>query len=572
MATPNHTVNNQAPATLDPVHVLPVSGDYDPTPAVRSTLTDPMFASIGNQPVSITDNAGGDVDSDAVTDLWLRIVGETVDTDADEQLKDLLSKTLLDYDKADPVLANEVFAVQAREQNNRRGQMPPPSARVLYTASDVSHPAKQMLSGADDSAFFAGLAYKYSPETLGFWFQTADAFDEFTQWFSQQVQPLLPMMSGKTTSMITQFTSLSLKGLTESLILRNADDQENEEFSFARVLIHMLMRYQHEQGRSAVANQKITQATTGVLPFTLPELFLPRTIVLVNVELHARASDKKIENEWTLINRSLRSKIKVFSNNQLSKLTALPRLRAKAAAAAANAQSNRRAASGRAAKIVFRKRRVTPAAIIAGIIRVLSRMKKVNQSQNVYKTQKISFGRPNRRDPMDPNRPGRVVSKHFLPDIHIFLDCSGSISEENYQDGIQNLIALAKKLNVNLYFNSFSHMLSQPVLLKTQNKSTKQIWNEFKNIPKVSGGTDYQQIFDYIQASKKRRERLSIILSDYGWAPSSQRTEHPKNLYYAPISVSDAEWPELRRSAERFARSMRHIEPHIHQRMIGMIR
>ena len=131
------------------------------------------------------------------------------------------------------------------------------------------------------------------------------------------------------------------------------------------------------------------------------------------------------------------------------------------------------------------------------------------------------------------------------------------------------LIRIAKKLNVNLYFNSFSHILSQETLLKVENKSTRQIWNEFRKIPKVSGGTEFKQIWDYINASPKRKRQLSLMITDFEWHAPSTREDHPANLYYAPCSAMD--WQYMVNSAKYFADSMKHIDPTVRQKLLGMV-
>ena len=92
---------------------------------------------------------------------------------------------------------------------------------------------------------------------------------------------------------------------------------------------------------------------------------------------------------------------------------------------------------------------------------------------------------------------------------------------------------------------------------------------EFRKLPKVAGGTDYKQIWDYINASEKRKRRLSLVVTDFEWGPGTKRETHPANLYYAPCSSMN--WNSIVRSAEQFAKSMRHVEPGIAQRLIGLI-
>ena len=558
------TLSGQKPAIINPVYTLPINGDYDPLPAIKKSLIDPLFEPmVAGGSAVITDATNHTLDDNAILGLLMSTVGQAVNTQAEGRMKSLFQQGLVHYDQSTPLLTNEVFAVQAGHDH----RLPNPSPRVIYTAAnDVIPSAKNLIGGhsTDDGEFFASIAYTYSPEALGFWFQSASDFDDFTAWLTQQVVNLGAVLPGTTTNLLSKFCQTNLKSLAEGYVLRADDSDANEEYSFARVIVHMLMKYQ--QINSAAWG---TQPLVGTLPFVVSELFLPRTIILVNVEAHARATPKRVENEWRLIGASISSPVKIVSNRALSKLTALPRAMAKAAARAANAQSNKNAQNGRSAKITFRKQAPTKVEIEKGLLRVLKRMKEVNRSQNVLKMTKTSFAKANRRDPMNFNLPGKVTSTHYLPDLHIYIDTSGSISEANYQQAVLMLIKLAKKLNVDLYFNSFSHVMSQEVLLRTKDKSIAKIWEEFRKMPKVSGGTDYKQIWEYINVSARRKRQLSLVVTDFEWTPTPQRHQHPVNLYYAPCSSMN--WDNILKYAENFAKSMRHVEPAIAQRLIGLV-
>ena len=559
------TVTNQKPAVLDALHTISCTGDYDPMPAIQKVLVDTLLEPLNpSAPASIVDGSGHDITGD-VLDIVMRCLGETMDPAAEKNAKALLGQTMVSYDQGTPLPVGELFAVQAGQQN----KWPAPSARVLYSAqNDVIPAAKGLLAGsADESAFFASVAYTYHPNTLGFWFQSSAAFDGFKIWLNQQVQTMAGAnaMPADTLRLLNDFANLSLKGLTESLLLRKDDSDGNDEFSFARLVIRMLMTYVDQQRKAASTGAAALD--TGIMPFTVGELFCPRSLVLVNVEAHARATAAKVTGEWNLINQSLASPVKVVSNAALSKLTSLPRAAARAAAMGARQQPGQ--PGSRSAQVKFRKAPPTKLDLFKDITRVLKRMGKVNKSQNVYRTTKTTFLKANRRNPDDFNKPGRITSVQYMPDLHVFIDTSGSISEENYQEAVLMLIRIAKKLNVNLYFNSFSHMLSQETLLKVENKSTRQIWQEFRKVPKVTGGTEFKQVWDYINASPVRKRRLSLMITDFEWSPPSRREEHPPNLYYAPCSAMD--WKYMVRSAEAYANGMQHIDPSIRQKLLGMV-
>ncbi|WP_435108135.1 hypothetical protein [Nocardiopsis synnemataformans] len=560
-------LSNQRPALLNPLHQIPIAGLYDPTPHIRAALVDPFFEPLAQgATVQVLDAQGNNLDQDAILQLIMRTMAPGVDNDAEDAVCSLYRQGLAYYTPSQ-LLANEVFVIQA----GSRHRMPPKSPMVLYTAaSDVLPAAKMLLAGRsiDGDGFFASLAYTYAPETLGFWFQSSTEFDDFTKWIDQQIHIFSSVLPADSTRLLSQFTKLKLSGLTEALVLRNEDDQENHEYAFARVIVSLLMQYEQEQEQRRRQQGSGAPPVTGVLPFLVSELFLPRTLVLVNVEAHARASAREIDKEWRMINASLHSPVKVISHRNLAKLTALPRAAAQAAAKAANASTNKYMPSGRYAQVQFRAKQPTPIDLASGLARVLKKRKEVNRSQNIFKKSRITFSKPNRRDPDDYNKPGRITSTHYLPDLHIYLDCSGSIEESNYQQAVIMLIRMAKKLNVNLYFNSFSHQLSQESLLRTQNASVNQAWRSFRQIPKVSGGTDYAQIWQYINASPKRAERISLVITDFQWLPEAHRQEHPRNLYYAPISNTD--WDSIVHWVKKFERGMRHIEPGIAGRLIGL--
>ena len=188
-------------------------------------------------------------------------------------------------------------------------------------------------------------------------------------------------------------------------------------------------------------------------------------------------------------------------------------------------------------------------------------MKTARMTQNVYKQSKPSFAKPNRRDPDNYNLQGKIISTKYHPDIHIYLDTSGSISEENYEASIKLCIQLAKKLNVNLYFNTFSHVKSQTTLLKCAGKSVSQIYSEFQKTPKVTGGTDFEQIWHFINKSKKREAELSIMITDFEWCARSAYIKHPENLYYIPCA--NMSWKMICDYAEYFAKSCEHNDSRI---------
>ena len=108
--------------------------------------------------------------------------------------------------------------------------------------------------------------------------------------------------------------------------------------------------------------------------------------------------------------------------------------------------------------------------------------------------------------------------------------------------------------------------MSSCTCLKTQNKSVRQIYAEFQRVPKVTGGTNFEQIWHYVNKSKKRQRELSIIITDFEWTAPNYFVQHPENLYYMPCSRMD--WDYIRQNIQSFANSMLMNEPRIAKRIL----
>jgi len=548
-------VSNQKPAILSPVYIANIMNQFDPEKYIKQSLVAPLFTPlVAGSPVIMTSNSTT-VTDDMIARNLIDCCDESMNAMADAVVKEVLSKTLVYYDKKAPLSAKELFANQAGTQ----AKLPMPTPTTIYTpATDVIPISKQFLAGqCDYETYFATMAFYARPQTLGFYFANNNAFGVFKLWLDTQIATITASLPAESNQMFSDFNAnIDLKDLTESLALRNSDGENNDVGSFARTLIAYLMMY---------AGQ-VSSAEFGVLPFDIGELYCPQSVVFINVEKHAHATAKQVATEWNLINQSLTMKIKMASNKQISKLTAAARSLKRLQTSAANATTNANAVANRAANVKFRKTPPNTIDLTRVIKRVLSKMSTVAKSENSYKSIKMTYAKPNRRDPDDFNKQGKMVSQKYKPDLHIYIDTSGSISEQNYQDAIKSCIRMAKALNVNLYFNSFSHILSQCTKLNIKDKSIKQVYEEFRRIPKVDGGTDFEQIWIYINKTQKRTRELSLIITDMEFSAPNHHVKHPKNLYYAPCSHMD--WDRITRSAEYFCKSMHSIDPQCRARIL----
>ena len=549
----NIRVYNQKPNKLNPVYIPSFKGKFDLikymsdvfTPTLRLQMVPGTDVDIQSNGTSITDN-------DIFASMLLCCTGG-VASDAEDACRQLLTQTLQYYNPNTKLLLKDCFAVSC----GKEAGLDEPDPCVIYTpATDIIPVSSNFLAGtATYEEYFATMSYYCRFEAFGVYFVNETEFDNFKNWFQTQINLIQNMLSPDCLALISDFMNLKLDGLTESFKIRNSENDNLDEYCFARVLIAELMLYFN--------NTKLA----GLLPFDFENLFCPKNIVLINVERFAHSSPSAIANEVKDINQSIDivKGLPMISNRKLSKLAPVARQLRKSQRAAINQAMNNMA--HRAQNVAFRKRIMTHTEYLLNIQKILKRMKSDKITQNVYKYSKPSFAKPNRRNPDDYNLQGKILSTKYRPDIHLYLDTSGSIDESNYEASVKLAIQLAKKLNVNLYFNTFSDCMSQTTLLKCADKSIAEIYAKFQKTPKVTGGTNFEQIWRFINASKKRQDELSIMITDFEWAARSVFIKHPKNLYYMPCANMD--WSMICSAAEYFIKSCEHNDPNIRAHILA---
>lgn len=547
-------VRNQKPNALNPVYIPSFKGDFDVrhymNDVLQPTLRMPMVPTASVE----IERDGNDMTDDDVINLTLRCCTGTVVPDVEDDCRSLFAQTLQYYNPRTKLLLKDVFAVSCGAE---AGLDEPDSTTIYTPATDIIPVSTGFLAGTKTYAeFFATYSYYCRFDAFGVYFVNDVAFNDFKAWFQSQVNLIQNNLSPACLALISDFMKLTLSGLTESFRIRKTESDNLEEYSFARVLIANIMLYAG------------TTSLMGVMPFDFENLFCPKSVVFMNVERFAHATASVIANEINDIRKAIdiTQNINMISNHKLQQLAPLSRQLRKSQAAAIQAARNN-AAISRAQRTAFKSRIMTNQEYLINISKILAKLKTERMTQNSYKYTKSSFAKPNRRDPDNYNAPGKIISTKYRPDIHLYLDTSGSISEENYEASVKLAIQLAKKLNVNLYFNTFSHVLSQTTLLKCAGKSISQIYAEFQKVPKVTGGTDFEQVWRFINNNKKREAELSIMVTDFEWCASSTFIKHPKNLYYIPCA--NMAWSSICYCAKDFVRSCEHNDPNIRAHILA---
>lgn len=546
-------IHNQKPNLL-PYTITPKpDSDMDIDDYIKQAVIDPITQPLNpNIPVTIQDANGNDID---IKNLIYQCSKSTIDPIAETIMKEIFEKTLVYYNTNNTLTVQDILAVQAGISQ----KMSLPSHMMLYTEDqDIIPVSKMFLAGRTNyETLFATFAFYARLPIFGMYFRTETDFTNFKQSFEAYTQSMQQHLTADTIQSCDDFQQLTLAGLTESLILRNDDTDHCEEYSFARLLMAHMMTYCNNNSHDIC----------GSMPFSLSELICPKIIVIVNIDNHAKAKPREIRDEWTLIRNCVMSPIARITNKQMSQLTAIARNLARMQAnAAAVTQQHHNQNKYRSIITKLSTQEPKPIDIAKRLLVIFKKMKDVNRSQNAYKAIKNTFAKPNRRDPDDYNKQGKTMSVHYKPDLHIYLDTSGSISEQNYQDAIISLIKMAKKLDINLYFNSFSDYISPMSQLNLKGKNDKQIYKEFQNIKKATGGTNFMNVWQYIDATQKRRRELSVMITDFEWYPPNHYVHHPVNLYYAPVSQYD--WPEILNNANDFLASMKHIDANCRNKIL----
>lgn len=530
-------VSNQVPADLDCNYARyqKLNQDGNPLNLISQNISQKIFTNKN----TVIKYKGKNVTPDDVTDLVQTCLTDKLDPQAESMAKTLFNQTINDYPVSPLLPFRTLYSVIAGSQS----KLPLPKPTLVYTINtDLIPAAKNYLAGKISKAnLFANFAYTLKAKTLAFAFKDTNEFLDFK---TNTIGPLItllkqnPNVPSSTLAKLADFQKLTLSDLTENLELRNNDVDDQDPFSFSRVIVNSLIK---------------SKAIT--MPFDVGELYNPKTIILINIDQHAHSLPNNVKNCWRKIKDALAHPVKVISTHKLTKLSSTSQY--KNTSQLRLKQMQKQAQQNHAARTAIKPlstTRPTQATIFKRVAFIMKHMQNVNSSMNIYKVYKRSFNKANRRHPDNFNLPGKIVSTQYRPDLHIYLDTSGSISESNYENGIKSCIYMAKKLDVDLYFNSFSHIISQEVKIPIRGKSTAEIYSYFQLVPKVTGGTDFSNVWRYINKSKRRKRELALMITDFGDYAPNEDFVHPKNLYY--VAIDNYDYNSIYHMAKNFLQSM----------------
>lgn len=540
---------NNKKVELKPFYKDDVGKPLDGRQLIKNAVSiiEPVYKSGKN--VTVTDENGNQIIPEVPAALILTdAVNADIKYEQNKILNDMWQQTLHNYKKG--LRASQVFISQANASVNA----PIPSSTVIYVPSDLKDACKHYLKTKAEDALCVNTYFYINEPHPVFYFRNTAAYDRYLEFIKDMVSGLSAQLDINTIRKFADFEKLNLN-LIEGVILRNTREQGCLAYSFERLVMNFSMMFAQQHPDDC-----------GLIAPSINNLLIPRCLLFMNVENIAKVPANKIVRDVSIIKSALMEAVFQLSLTQISRLSAAT-LQSRIVGMKLKNHAVLLEKQGKDAekRKIFQFGRVamTKADLSRRIVKIIDKESNVSRSENYSKVIKSTYMKSSRRNPDNYNLPGKSISLQYKPDIHIYLDTSTSISEENYKNAILTCITMAKKLNVNLYFNSFSHVISESTRLKIKGRTITEIYRQFQKVPKVTGGTSFEIVWQYIMQSARRRKEISLMITDFAYYPPDERPDYPRKLYYAPIDISKASWPCVKGAAEEFCQSMYHIEPNI---------
>lgn len=536
---------------------FPYDENFDVVEYIRTTFVEPVKQPIDpNLPVVIQEN-GVDIDTDAIANAVAFALYQN-DPTALNDITDFYKQIVYEMNNLPPLHPNKWLIDWARERVNRRTPFPRPDQIVKYTVdSDIIPECKDFVIGIpNQDNIAASFAYTFDNiNALGIAFRMSSDFSKFQEKFKDLVQKEQANISSDTLSQCQEFFKMNLDKLTLDISVRNDHFTDNNEpYSFAQLLRYTIDNYIHDQPHEAF-----------YVPFQTTELFAPKNIIFINIEQHSHSNKNDIIKHWDEIEKALRMPIKLWSRKSIKKLQQVATMASRNAQQIKNLQKQKNDNSQRV-NVPLSLTAPSTAILQKRVAKVIKKATDVNRSQNAYKTRTKSYAKANRRNPDDIDRMGVITSTKYRPDIHIYQDTSGSISEDNYEAATRMLVEMAIKLDVDLYYTSFSHIVSQQTKVKVKGRTPEAVYKTIQAIPKVGGGTDFENVWDIINRDPVRQRQISFLISDMEYTAPTVEKNIPKNLYYLPIA--NMPWSIIQRLTKEFLDSTKHYRRNIRRNIL----
>lgn len=136
----------------------------------------------------------------------------------------------------------------------------------------------------------------------------------------------------------------------------------------------------------------------------------------------------------------------------------------------------------------------------------------------------------NRRQPLRMDLPGQV--SRLVPAVHIFVDNSGSVSDEELSTALLAIGQMTGTLGLPAWLYSFD--------AKVSGKGTRLRPRQAPRLTRQGGGgTQFQCVFDYLRDHHVPTTGTMVVIITDGWGESTLRCHHYRNVFWLLTTKRD---------------------------------
>ena len=480
--------------------------------------------------------------------------------------KNLISAYMLDYSpvswlKADNFLIDRLY---------QKYELPEASDEIIYTIPcDIVEPVSNYLNDKIQAEQCITSISAYLNITAPIvMFKNRRSFHEFQEYIDRRIMmmPLKP----ETRRLLRQFTGLKADSGFKCVKLRSTQYARLAENTFARILMNLLEEYSADS--MTIAKDECVMVGASLRSRIVPLAIIFAVAENITIEdsetLNSDITEIKGFLDWLdepkgdapiSINNNTEAEDQPFDMLETNESEKQKEERIKSAI---NNITSNQPGSGRGDPT----RRIDPNSVKALTKRLKKKIKQLIQStsartMNGQKTVIKTYMRESRRDPMNIDLKGQYYKTTYTKDLHLYIDVSGSINLSMIEFALNAAADIATELKLNLFVTPFDSELyeKQTIVIPGSVISKRSALKKLKRLPISGGGTEFDNVYKFIESSKKRKNEISIMITDYCDCP---RLPSPKTLYYMGCKGTSPQ------TIENF---IRHMKTHSNQNIRSKI-
>lgn len=500
--------------------------------------------------------------ADAIEETWKIDCPETTH----QTTKNLISTYINNYSpiswlKADNFLIDRLY---------QKYKLPEASDEIIYTIPcDIVEPVSNYLNDKIQAEQCITSISAYLNITAPIvMFKNRRSFHEFQEYIDRRIMmmPLKP----ETRRLLRQFTGLKANSGFKCVKLRSTQYARLAENTFARILMNLLEEYSADS--MTIARDECVMVGASLRSRIVPLAIVFAVAENITIEdsetLNSDITEIKGFLDWLdepkgdapiSINNNAEAEDQPFDMLETNESEKQKEERIKSAI---NNITSNQPGSGRGDPT----RRVDPNSVKALTKRLKKKIKQLIQStsartMNGRKTVIKTYMRESRRDPMNIDLKGQYYKTTYTKDLHLYIDVSGSINLSMIEFALNAAADIATELKLNLFVTPFDSELyeKQTIVIPGSVISKRSALKKLKRLPISGGGTEFDNVYKFIESSKKRKNEISIMITDYCDCP---RLPSPKTLYYMGCKGTSPQ------TIENF---IRHMKTHSNQNIRSKI-